>query len=613
MAGKFPLDLSKFKRISSDEKTTTLHHPAGHKITVAHSALTPKMRGQLAAMPMAEGGAVQKMDKTLSDNWSSQIDPKIQAEEDAKIAQASPPPQKKAHGGEIKQSNPKLEESKKVPMYAEGTPDQPVQTQDQQPQPQQPTVVINNGTPPAATDANAQPQATPEPLAHHIGAAVRQGVADTLGAVKGAADKVYGPLYNMGQQLGQGLAGDPQQSPQAAAPAPATAAQAPAASPQSAPTTPQQPQDPFGTGATLQSFQQGLGETKAGIAGEAAATGAEGQEQASDLGQMVQRQQENLQNYKQHYDYLDNERQAFQQDVMNQHIDPKHYLNNMGTSGKISTGIGLILGGMGGGLLHQGNPVMDFLNRQIDRDIEGQKANLGKSESLLNANMRQFGNLRDATDMTKIMQSDIVSNQLKQAAAKAMTPLAKARALQAAGQIDMNTAQLQGQMAMRKTLLSGMNSGQVDPAKVVNLLIPENQRAAANKELTEAQSLSKAKNDALAAFDQISKINTVANRGLHPIDSKKQIKALRDPIIAKLSKETAGRFTEQDADMLGSLYDTIGTSKETNALQRRQLSKQFDEKMNFPILNTYGIMPSSWSRYDSQGSSKIQNLPPNIK
>jgi len=53
------------------------------------------------------------------------------------------------------------------------------------------------------------------------------------------------------------------------------------------------------------------------------------------------------------------------------------------------------------------------LNRQIDRDIDAQKATLGRKESLLSANMRQFGNLHDATQMTKVMQTDIVSNQLK--------------------------------------------------------------------------------------------------------------------------------------------------------------------------------------------------------
>lgn len=41
------LDLSRFKKVSSDKKTTTLRHAKGHEIKIAHSGLTPKMRESL--------------------------------------------------------------------------------------------------------------------------------------------------------------------------------------------------------------------------------------------------------------------------------------------------------------------------------------------------------------------------------------------------------------------------------------------------------------------------------------------------------------------------------------------------------------------------------------
>ncbi len=44
------LDLSRFKRVSSDKKTTRLRHSKGHEITIAHSALTPKMREHIEKM-----------------------------------------------------------------------------------------------------------------------------------------------------------------------------------------------------------------------------------------------------------------------------------------------------------------------------------------------------------------------------------------------------------------------------------------------------------------------------------------------------------------------------------------------------------------------------------
>lgn len=47
---KTKLDLSKFKHVKSDAKTTTLQHPDGHQITLAHTALSPAYRGQLESL-----------------------------------------------------------------------------------------------------------------------------------------------------------------------------------------------------------------------------------------------------------------------------------------------------------------------------------------------------------------------------------------------------------------------------------------------------------------------------------------------------------------------------------------------------------------------------------
>jgi hypothetical protein len=52
------MDLSRFKKIASDGKVSTLRHSRGHEIKIAHSGLSPKMREHLDGMPvhLAEGG-----------------------------------------------------------------------------------------------------------------------------------------------------------------------------------------------------------------------------------------------------------------------------------------------------------------------------------------------------------------------------------------------------------------------------------------------------------------------------------------------------------------------------------------------------------------------------
>jgi hypothetical protein len=64
--------------------------------------------------------------------------------------------------------------------------------------------------------------------------------------------------------------------------------------------------------------------------------------------------------------------------------------------------------------------------------------------------------MNDATQMTRVMQQDLVSNKLKLAAANAATPQAQSNALLAAGKLDHDSAAELSQIAIRKTLAGQM-------------------------------------------------------------------------------------------------------------------------------------------------------------
>lgn len=77
------LDLSRFKKISSDKKTSTLRHTNGHEMKVAHSGLSPKMREHIEGMPvhLAGGGDPVAMDpespeEVPDDTPSADVPPK---------------------------------------------------------------------------------------------------------------------------------------------------------------------------------------------------------------------------------------------------------------------------------------------------------------------------------------------------------------------------------------------------------------------------------------------------------------------------------------------------------------------------------------------------------
>lgn len=457
-----------------------------------------------------------------------------------------------------------------IPEPTEVVDDTPVSISDT---PQLPAALLNS-SPPALQDSGVH-EMTPE--------AIQASTPE-----QSPGDQAYGTIPEQ----------PPEQAPaQPQAPQP-TQSRAPAA------------QDTYGTQATQDTFNKGLEQQRQGIAGEVKAAQIQANAEMQALKAQQVKQQELQNDYKSHFDRLDQERQAFQQDVQNNHIDPQHYMNSMGTSQRISTAIGLILGGIGGGLTGQQNSALQFLNQQIDNDISAQKAELGKKENLLSANMRQFGNLRDATDMTRIMQTDAVSNQLKQAAAQATDPMAKARALKELGALETANADRVGQMAMRSTLLGGLGTGKVSPEHIVNLVVPQHDRAEATKELKEAQNLMAVRDNTLNAFDQLLKINTLGNRITSPLQSSRQIDSLRGAALDKLTKDISGRVTPETVHLIGGLFNTLGNNDESNAIARNQINALLTHSAHFPTLKNYGIDVGKLGRYDMNGTSRIQESAP---
>lgn len=226
-------------------------------------------------------------------------------------------------------------------------------------------------------------------------------------------------------------------------------------SPEQSTPQPANPQD--GTeGAYRQAFEL----DKKGIQGKANALGAEGNEQAKAEDKMASDRAAAITAVQQKYDSLEKERQAHMDDIRNGYIDPNKYwtgdAQGNGSHSKIAAGIGMILAGFNP--TNNPNAAISFLNQQMDRNIDAQKQNLSAKQNLLSANLRQFGNLRDATDMTRIMQNDVLNEQLDAAAKRAKGPIAQAEAQQMIASKMKENEQLKFQLGMRRALMS-LNSG----------------------------------------------------------------------------------------------------------------------------------------------------------
>lgn len=460
----FPLNLSKFTKISSDKEHTMLRAPEGHEIKIKHSALHPKMREQLAAIPMAKGGNVKdptqehllpgdkipnKIEKNVVKHTKTEMmfegGPSGHTQEMVGPEEAYPEQPKGKYGAAtatVRESSeagdvapPKTQSQKEHEDFARGAT-QPVGTAQAKAKGGA-VKAYDEGTPDAPVDSqpmsvNVNPQFDSSLVNPNPGSMSAQRAGPAITESVPQAPDQYGvnPEEFAKMQEASKIAVAP------AAPTPAEAAKVPA--------SPSEQQQDINTNPIL----TGIQEEKKGLEQQylAGKSLAEGQQAA--LQQDQQAREKAAGNYAARTQGLDQERQSFVQDLQNSHVDPNHYLNSLGTIGRIKSTLGIILGGGGGGT----NQALNFLNQQIDRDVEAQKQNIGIKQNLLTANLRQFGNLRDATDMTRVMQNDAVSHQMQMAAAKAGTQQAMGNYLQAKGALDQKSAMLMATIGARQTI-----------------------------------------------------------------------------------------------------------------------------------------------------------------
>lgn len=218
-------------------------------------------------------------------------------------------------------------------------------------------------------------------------------------------------------------------------------------------------------------YFNGMNESINAANASAAASAKQGETNAATYAKAQETQQQIVSDFHDQFNSLNKERLAHIQDIQNGHIDPNKYWtgdeNGNGSHSKIASGIGMILAGFNP--TTNPNAATEFLKNQMEQNLKAQERNLSSNETLLHANLQQFGNLKDATEMTRIMQHDTVANELAQAASVAQGPQAKAAALAAAGKFHMDASQMAQQFAMRRMMMGMVNSnGSSDTTQLEN-------------------------------------------------------------------------------------------------------------------------------------------------
>lgn len=376
---------------------------------------------------------------------------------------------------------------------------------------------------------------------------------------------------------------------------------------------PQVPQpgqpDPYGYGSYYRSLTEGLQEQQAGISDEARYTAMQAQALSNLAEEKAKKEAafqglagKNLTEYNKVYD-------NWTKAIADQKLDANRYLGHMSTSNKIANALGLIIGGVGAG--EGPNPVMDFINKQIDRDIDMQKAQLGQKQTLLDANFKHFGDLRSAMLMSRAQMLGYYAAKAEQDQYKYGGPIAQARAQAAIGLLKRQAAGEVQQAAMRQTMMQGGANGLVSPENFINGMFQGEEKKRIQAEFARAQQDMKARDNVLNAFDQISKLGWL--KAVPGTEAYKLRQALIGGTLPGLSVETARRFTAEDAKFLKSLLNTRWlASRDEIATQRQALVRLLGEKLNFPAL-TFGnvrLDKQIPTMYDQSGNLRQHEGPP---
>lgn len=464
------LNLSKFKKISEDKKSAVLKHPEGHQIRIAKEKLSEENQKALTKLPMHfdVGGVVP--------NEGSDANPYL-VDSDKSELRVSP----EKSVDEQLADNAKIEADKlRMGNYMGIMPlsDEDIQKKSEE------SALGKMASKKDEEVATAGYQAQQEAASQKQLEAAHQQHVDYINSQNELRKKIgAAPLPSP-------LSPSPMSPPssQVADASSAGNVQPGGATPQLTPANQpsinvQGPETPVvGKGPIIQSdLSKPYDTAMTGIQNQLAATQGLGKVEAQQnlaneqlYKSNVEQRQKEMNRGKEILDTLHQEHQAFMEDYKNQHIDPQHYFNSMGTGQKVATAIGLVLGGFGG----TGESSMDrFLKQQIDNDMKSQESEMTKKHNLISANYQQFGNIKQAEEMYQVQMKSILADQLLQQASKSGSQSAMLNAQNMAGKLQYEASQhLQSiafQQMANEQMKQGMNadtSGKADnTANLINM------------------------------------------------------------------------------------------------------------------------------------------------
>ena len=282
-----------------------------------------------------------------------------------------------------------------------------------------------------------------------------------------------------------------------------------------------------------------------------------------------------------------------QNDVMTQKIDPTRVWSNMSTGNRVLAGISIFLGGVAGGMQGKENSALAIIQDAVNKDIDSQKADLGKKQNMLSLNMAKYNNINDAAAATKAQLLSITQAQINQSAAKMGSKQALASAQVANAQIDLQKAQLINQISTSQVTAQKVSSPEGMTFQET-LTLPENMRKLViplpngKYSLTNNEKHVEKINDAFEVYAQskplLNRVREFMKDGASYTGTKRA--AVEESLKGQMTLltknvEKLGQISETDMKLINSLIPQPGSYFQQNNLQKlEQLDIKLDDMLN---------------------------------
>lgn len=305
-------------------------------------------------------------------------------------------------------------------------------------------------------------------------------------------------------------------------------------------------------------------------------------------------------------DAVMNDINKIQTDVMTQKIDPTRIWSNMSTGNRVLAGISIFLGGVAGGMQGKENSALAIIQDAVNKDIDSQKADMGKKQNMLSLNMAKYNNVNDAAAATKAQLLSITQAQINQAAAKMGSRQALAAAQVANGQIDLQKAQLVSQISASQAAAAKLNNpAGISPKDVMKLnqdirstlvQMPNgNYIPAFDKESARAVKTTQEKMYPIKSL--MSEASAFMDKGgTFPLSTRnKESKRIEKSILIELKNlKELGQLTEGDMGIINPLLPSLGDFFQTDSRNAiSSINRQIESRLNAVYsTNIPGLNPS---------------------